>query len=140
MATMGKDKRDFTDSTFAVGAVTEHIERFGNAPTSYAYDRGGWSQGNVEQLKELGVKHIGLAPRGRAQWMVKGRTKDMLVSERAQVEGGIGNVKARKYGFNKPNARSIEMMGVCGQRAVMGFNLTKMLRGVADRKRIVMVG
>ena len=71
---------------------------------------------------------------------MKGRTKDMLISERAQVEGGIGNVKARKYGFNKPNVRSIDMMGVSGQRAVMGFNLTKMLRGLADKNQIVMIG
>ena len=140
MATMGKDKRELTDSTFAVTAVTEHIKRFGKAPISYAYDRGGWSQGNAQEIKELGVKNVGLAPRGRASWKIKGRIKDMLVRERAQVEGGIGSLKARKYGFNKPNARSLDMMGVCGQRAVIGFNLTKLLRGVADKRNIAMVG
>jgi hypothetical protein len=29
-------------------------------------------------------------------------------------------------------------MGVCGQRAVLGLNLTKLLRGVAESKEIAL--
>jgi hypothetical protein len=54
------------------------------------------------------------------------------------VEGSIGTIKCPKYGFNRPAARSAAMMGVCGQRAVLGLNLTKLLRGVAERKRIAL--
>ena len=64
--------------------------------------------------------------------------KDRLVKERALVEGSIGTIKCSKYGFNKPAARSAAMMGVCGQRAVLGLNLTKVLRGVAQRNRIAL--
>ena len=73
-------------------------------------------------------------------WQVAGKVKDKLVSERAQVEGCIGSVKSRKYGFNKPAAKSAAGMGVCGQRSVLGFNLNKLMNGLADRRRVVLVG
>lgn len=59
--------------------------------------------------------------------------KRRLVSERVRVEGSIGTMKSARYGFNRPRARSEAMMGVCGQRAVLGMNLTKLARGLADR-------
>jgi IS5 family transposase len=140
LATVAGDKTDLHDSKFAVRAVEDHIERFGKAPRAYAYDRGGWSETNVAALRSLGVKDIGLAPRGRSGWLVSGKKKDMLVSERAQVEGGIGTIKCGKYGFNKPSARSATTMGACGQRAVLGFNLNKLIRGIAARRSVVLVG
>ena len=54
------------------------------------------------------------------------------------VEGSIGTIKCPKYGFNRPAARSTAMMGVCGQRAVLGLNITKLLRGVAESKEIAL--
>jgi hypothetical protein len=140
LATLAKDKNELHDSKFAVRAVKDHIARFGKPPRAYAYDRGGWSEGNVRELRRLGVKDIGLAPRGRAHWRVAGKTKRTLVSERAQVEGGIGTIKCGKYGFNRPAARSASTMGACGQRAVLGFNLNKLVRGLAERKELALVG
>jgi hypothetical protein len=58
--------------------------------------------------------------------------------KRAMVEGSIGTSKCPKYGFNRPAAPSAAMMGVCGQRAVLGLNLTKLLRGVAGKKGIAL--
>jgi len=55
------------------GAVEDLIALFGKAPRGYAYDRGGYSAQNVERLGKLGVRNIGLAPRGRAPWEVQGR-------------------------------------------------------------------
>ena len=128
------------DSKFAVNAVKEHIALFGKPPHAYAYDRGGWSADNVAALKKLKVKEVGLAPRGRAEWKVSGATKKKLVSERAQVEGGIGTLKHAKYGFNRPAARSVPMMGACGQLATLGFNLNKLVRELAKRRKVVLVG
>jgi hypothetical protein len=140
LATLAADKRELHDSKFAVRAVKDHMARFGKAPRAYAYDRGGWSTSNVEELKRLGVKDVGLSPRGRTQWLVSDKVKEKLMSERAQVEGGIGTIKCGKYGFNRPAARSATTMGMCGQRAVLGFNLNKLVRGLAARKEIVLVG
>lgn len=83
---------------------------------------------------------MGLAPRGKAEWNVSGRTKEKLISERAQIEGGIGSIKHQKYGFNRPAARSVKMMGACGQLAVLGFNLNKVARELAKREKRQLVG
>jgi hypothetical protein len=140
LATLGKTKRELEDTRFAVRAVKDHVALFGKAPKGYAYDRGGWSRANVTELKQLGVEKVGLAPRGRAQWVVGGKVKETLVNERAQVEAGIGTIKCGKYGFNRPAAHSAATMGGCGQRAVLGFNLNKLVRGLAERKGMVLVG
>lgn len=140
LATLAKDRRELLDAKFAVKAVKEHIALFGKAPRAYAYDRGGWSATNIAELKKLGVKQVGLAPRGRAEWQVRERVKKQLVSERAQVEGGIGTLKCSKYGFNRPAARSVPMMGACGQLAALGFNLNKLVRELANRENVQLVG
>jgi molybdopterin converting factor small subunit len=140
LATLAKDRREVQDTKFAVRAVTDHIALFSRAPLAYAYDRGGYSAQNVSALKKLGVKNVGLAPRGRTQWSVSGPMRDRLVRERALVEAGIGTIKGPRYGFNRPAARSDAMMGACGQRAVLGFNTNKLVRELAGRKKIRLTG
>jgi transposase, IS5 family len=140
LATMATSRKQLVDSKFAVTAVEQHIAMFGKPPHAYAYDRGGWSAANFTALKKLGVKEVGLAPRGKSEWKVTGTLKKKLVSERAQVEGGIGTMKHSKYGFNRPAARSVPMMGACGQLAALGFNLNKLVRELAKRRGMVLVG
>jgi len=140
LATVAANRRELVDSKFALKAVDDHIALFGKPPEAYAYDRGGYSKQNVCELKIKGVKHVGLAPLGQAPWPVQGAIKEKLLRERAQVEGGIGAIKNGRYGFSLPAARSAAMMGVCGQRAVLGLNLNKLVRGLAGRQRTVLVG
>jgi hypothetical protein len=140
LATLARDKLELQDSRFAVRAVRDHKALFGKPPKSYAYDRAGSSEQNVATLKAMGVSNVGLAPRGQAKWHVTGKIKDKLVSERAQVEAGIGSIKSRKYGFNRPATRSASAMGVSGQRSVLGFNLNKLMNGLAERREVVLVG
>jgi IS5 family transposase len=120
-------KSEMEDTRFALRAVDDHIALFGKPPRAYAYDRGGYSEKNVAALQDKGVRQVGLAPKGKAAWPVAGTQKERLVKERALVEGSIGAVKSAKYGFNRPAARSLRMMGACGQRAVLGFNLNKLV-------------
>jgi len=140
LATLATSKSKLNDTRFAVSAVDEHIALFGKPPRMYAYDRGGWSAENVAALKKKGVKEVGLAPRGKSPWKVAGAVKAKLVRERAQVEGGIGTLKCSKYGFNRPAARSAKMMGACGQLSVLGFNVNKLVRELAKRRELVLVG
>ena len=140
LATLAQDRRELQDTKFALRAVKDHIALFGKAPLAYAYDRGGYSAQNVSALKKLGVKDVGLAPRGRTRWAVSGAVRDRLVRERALVEAGIGTIKSPRYGFNRPAARSAAMMGACGQRAVLGFNTNKLLRELAGRKGMRLSG
>jgi Transposase domain (DUF772) len=140
VARLASDRRELADARYAVTAVDDHIALFGKPPEGYAYDRAGYSEENVRLLRTKGVKHVGLAPRGRAQWAVHGAMKQKLIKQRAQVEGGIGTVKHSKYGFTKPAARSAAAMAMCGQRAVLGYNLNKFVRGLAERTKMVLVG
>lgn len=140
LATVATSKTELHDTRFAVSAVDEHIALFGSAPEEYGYDRGGWSDENVFELRRRGVKKVGLAPRGSASWAVDAATKKRLVRERAQIEGCIGTAKHKKYGFDRPAARSTEMMGACGQLAVLGFNLNKLARELARMVEVVLVG
>jgi molybdopterin converting factor small subunit len=140
LATLAKDRRELQDTKFALRAVRDHIALFGKAPRAYAYDRGGYSAENVSTLKGLGVKEVGLAPRGRTRWAVSEPVRDRLVKERALVEAGIGTIKSPRYGFNRPAARSQAMMGACGQRAVLGFNTNKLVRELAGRKGMTLSG
>lgn len=135
LAHLGLEKK-LHDSRYVGQSVEECVRLFGRAPIAYAYDRAGHSEKNVAKLKKLGVKHIGLAPRGRTKWEVDEAMRKKLVSERVKVEGGIGTIKCARYGFNRPRARSEEMMGYAGQRAVLGLNLNKLARELAARRGV----
>lgn len=137
LGTVAKRRGDVMDSRFALEAVQDLKEKYGKVPKAYAYDRGGYSAKNISELRRMGVKQVGVAPRGKARWRVGGKVKEKLVSERAQVEGSIGTFKSNKYGFNRPGARSVEMMGACGQRAMLGFNLNKLMRELRKKEMVV---
>ena len=140
LAKVAMNRLDLQDSKYAVQAVDDHMALFGKAPRAYAYDRGGYSKSNIQEIKKKGVKQVALAPRGKARWSVGGRVKKRLIKERALIEGGIGALKSGRYGFHRPAARSAEMMATCGQRAVLGLNLNKLVRGLAHRKKVRLVG
>jgi len=40
----------------------------------------------------------------------------------------------------RPRPRSVPMMGACGQLAALGFNLNKLVRELAKRRKVVLVG
>lgn len=140
LARMAMNRRELLDSKFAVEAVRDQLALFGRAPRAYAYDRGGHSAKNVRLLKGLGVKEVGLAPRGKTEWAVSDSSRAKLVKERAMVEAGIGAVKSSRYNFHRPRAKSARMMGASGQLAVLGFNLNKLVRGLAARNELTVVG
>lgn len=120
--------RNPADIRFCIEAIKQHQAVFGRAPEVYGFDRGGYCPSNMRKAKELGVKHVGIAPKGQAPWSVGDRMRKRIRRERAHVEGSIGTLKSSCYGFNKPRARSSAAMERCGHRAILGFNLRKMAR------------
>lgn len=140
LARLAMERRELVDAKFAVRAVKDHIALFGKPPRAYAYDRGGFSGENVATLKELGIKEVGLAPQGRCKWAVSKAMQEELSKERALIEAGIGAVKSSRYNFHRPRAKSVRMLGACGQLAVLGFNLNKMARAFAGRRKMAVVG
>ena len=119
-----------SDKKFCIEAVKKHIETFGHAPNVYGFDRGGYSKSNIKKLRKMKVKHVGVAPTGNADWVVSEAKKKYIKRERAQVEGCIGTIKRDKYGFNKPDAKSVEAMVSYGHRAILGFNMNKLVKMV----------
>lgn len=117
-----------SDKRFCIEAIRVHKATYGEAPNVYGFDRGGYSQQNIRKAKKMGVKQVGIAPTGQAAWAVSDSMAEKIERERAQVEGCIGTIKAPIYGFNKPNARSVQAMGTYGQRAIVGFNMRKLVR------------
>jgi IS5 family transposase len=119
-----------SDKKFCLEGVDQHLAVFGEPPKIYGYDRGGYSQANIKKLKKRGVKHVGVAPKGGADWATPKTMTEKIKRERAQVEGSIGTLKSNKYGFNKPTVCSTEAMARCGHRSITGFNLMKLVKEV----------
>lgn len=134
------DRHEREDVDWAVEAVEDHIALFGQAPERCGYDRGGHSAANVQKLKALGVRQVGLAPRGKSAWSVTGPMRERLVKERALIEGSIGAVKSSRYAFHRPNAHSQMMMAVSGQRSFLGFNLNKLGRELMKQRHLALAG
>ena len=140
IASVDSERGNFSDTKHVVESVQDCIRLFGQAPVSYAYDRGGYSHRNVERLTELGVEEVGLAPTGSARWPTHKEAIARLRSERVKVEGSIGAVKSGRYTFDRPNVRSTHMLMTCGQRSILGFNLNRLVSLVAEREGAMLAG
>jgi len=119
-------RRHGADPAFCKQSLKEHMAIFGKAPEVFGYDRGGDSDANIRFSKKSGVKQVGIAPRGQRSWSVSEKMSERIRCERAQVEGSIGTIKCRKYGFTKPQAHRTEAMERCDHRSILGFNLVKL--------------
>lgn len=117
-----------SDKRFCIDAIKNHKEIFGQSPMVFGFDRGGYSKNNIKKAMKLGVKHVGISPKGKSKWQVTKTMQTQIKKERSQVEAGIGNIKKPLYGFNKPDARSTPAMLTYGHRAILGFNLRKLIR------------
>jgi hypothetical protein len=128
------DGGNASDKKFCLQSIKEHIELFESAPETFGFDRGGYSAANIKKAKNLGVKNVGIAPAGKAAWSVSEKMSEKIRRERAQVEGVIGTLKSKKYGFNKPNVKSTVAMAMSAHRSCLGFNLCKALRKLNDQQ------
>lgn len=118
------------DSSYAVEGVREHIRIFGEPPRDFGFDRGGWSAPHMREIENLGVKNIGIAPKGKAKWKVGPRVKDRMTTERAQVEGKIGTMKT--YGLNKSKAKTNTAVKQSALKAGLCFNLRRLYKDLLN--------
>ena len=123
-----KNEAHCSDKKFCIEAVKKHVETFGHVPDTFGFDRGGYSEANIKKLKKMKVKNVGVAPTGKKPWSVSESLEKHIKHERALVEASIGTIKHIKYGFNKPDAKSKEAMVAYGHRAILGFNMNKLVR------------
>jgi len=122
------------DANYAVEAVKEHIRVFGEPPRDFGFDRAAWSKKHRQEIRDLGVKNIGIAPKGKAKPEVGPRVQARMTRERAQVEGKIGTIK--RQGFNKPDAKTNFGVRKSAFRAALGFNLRRFAKDIAMTAKV----
>lgn len=114
-----------TDVKIAEEVLTQFLEVFGEVPESFIYDRGGDGEKNHQLLKNIGVKNNCIFLKGQEKMNVSKRQFTEVKRERALSEASIAVLKGRKYGFNRPLAKSADSCVTKGQLAIMGANLSK---------------
>jgi len=118
----------------AVEILNDHKKIFGDVPKDFGYDRGGWSDRHLKKIEKIGVENIGVAPKGKASWLVTKSKQKEIFSERAQVEGKIGTLKM--YGFNNPRSKTTKGMKRIGQMNIIRFNLGKLAKDMSKYSKI----
>lgn len=101
-------------------------------PEMITYDRGGGAKDTIKKLKKEKIAKLGVMPRGRARWCVTGEDRQQVMSERGKMEGSIGTLKSKKYGFNRPLERSIETLKLAGQRSFLSLNLNRLMKRLVE--------
>ena len=107
------------ENTMPQEAGRDHRRVFGQqaTPKMVVYDRGASLRAAAEKLHQVGVKKVGIPPRGQSEWQVGEKDQKVVKSERGK-KGSIGRLKSRKYGFSQRQERSVETQDAAGQRAI----------------------
>lgn len=123
------------ESKMPIEAVKDYREVFGPeaTPELIAYDRGGCARTTSEELQKLGVRKVGIVPKGKTKWSVAEADQPEVMSQRGQTEGSIGTLK--RYGFSGRRERSNQTVEAAGQRAMVSLNLNKLMRDVVRREK-----
>lgn len=125
----GQRVTQHSDTTMPVRALAAYRQIRGPAatPDLVTFDRGGHSGATIGKLQRAGIPHIGIQPKGQANWLVSEAIQAQVASERARMEGSIGTLKSPACGFNRPKERSLDSLLQAGQRSFLGLNLTLFL-------------
>lgn len=109
--------------------ILGHFQRaVGEMPRMVVYDRGGDGPKNHRFLKSNGVTNC-IFRKGRESQPGLGRNTALKARrERALTEAAIATIKAARYGFNKPRARSSDGCILKGHTAIFGANLAHLAR------------
>lgn len=115
------------------GKITDEVlpqfeDVLGKGPEMFVYDRGGDDPTNHENLKEAKVKKNCIFRKGKGKMEVGPKIFSSAKRERALSEASIAVIKSAKYNFNKPRAKSGETCITKGQMAMLGANITRMVR------------
>jgi rhodanese-related sulfurtransferase len=104
-------------------------------PKLVVYDRGASLPAAAAQLKQAGVRKVGIPPRGQGTWLVGKKDQQVVKSQRGQTEGSIGRLKSKKYGFSHRQERCVETQDAAGQRAIVAVNLNTLMRDVVAQAK-----
>ena len=117
-----------TDGRITAEVLPQFEEVMGEMPTMFVYDRGGDEAPNHEALRKAKVKRNCIFRKGKNKMDVGPRILTSAKRERALSEASIAVIKGKKYNFNKPRSRSMVSCVTKGQMAILGANLTKLVK------------
>ena len=117
-----------TDGKITKEVLPQFKDVLGRMPEMFVYDRGGDESTNHDILKQAKVKKNCIFRKGKGKMEVGRNTFAAAKRERALSEAAIATLKCTKYNFNKPRARSGEACITKGQMAMLGANLSRLLR------------
>ncbi len=103
-----------------------HFDMFEEAPSSYATDRGMWSEENLMHCLIAGIKKVGIQPKGKAAPLVSRPDHQELKNRRAGIEPRIAHLKAR--GLGRSRMRSDVGDLVAGYRSALSYNVRHLMR------------
>ncbi len=118
------------DSTLAVRMIERQCKLYGKAPRQASFDGGFTSRNNLNSIKQLGVKDVAFAKRGKLQIteMVKSTwVYRKLRNFRAGVEGNISFLK-RAFGLDRCTWSGFESFKSYVCSSVLACNLLIMAR------------
>jgi hypothetical protein len=117
-----------------IKALDQYQEVFGQEtiPEMLVYDRGGSCRTTERKLKKRGVEKVAIQPKGQAAWSVVEEDQEAAISQRGKTEGVIGALKSKRYEFKGGPQRTNESLKAAGQRALLGMNLTNLLRDLVS--------
>jgi hypothetical protein len=129
------NRRKFSEFDMPAVAIETCQQVYGEdyMPNMLVFDRGGYSAENIKSLKNMGVKKIGIQPRGKARWLVQGKDREEVMKLRSRTEGVIGALK-NFNGMNKPKERRRNTAAATTARSVLSFNLNKLTRDLMTER------
>ncbi len=117
-----------TDGKIAGEVLPQFKDVLGKMPEMFVYDRGGDEPTNHDILERAKVKKNCIFRKGKGKMEAGRNIFAAAKRERALSEAAIATLKCAKYNFNKPRARSGEACITKGQMAMLGANLSRLLR------------
>jgi hypothetical protein len=109
-----------------------HWDMFQMGPTSYATDRGMWSEENITHCLIAGVKKIGIQSKGKAKPVVNQRDYKLLKKRRAGIEPRIAHLKSRGLGKSRMKSDIGDL--ISGYRSALSYNLAHLMRDLSVQR------
>ena len=125
-----------TDGKIAREVLPQFKDVLGGMPDMFVYDRGGDEKTNHRLLKQAKVQKNCIFRKGKGKMDVGPIIFTYAKRERALSEAAIATIKCGKYNFNKPRARSGASCVTKGQMAILGANVTRLLRDLRGNVQI----
>ena len=111
-------------------SLNVHFEMFEEAPNSYGTDRGMWSDANIELCHQVGIKKIGIQPKGKATPLVSQRDHQRLKNRRAGIEPRIAHLKIRGLGRSRMKTDTGDL--ISGYRSALAYNLGHLMKDLGQ--------